>query len=94
MSIEAVNQFLTQVNQEPQLQAEVNCAIETENVRQLVTELGAKHGYEFTIEELSSQFPKYQSQLQIQPINDDGELSDDDLEAVAGGIGGFENIKW
>ena len=78
MSIEAVNQFLTKVNQEPQLQAEVNCAIETENVCQLVTELGAKHGYEFTIEEFSQQIE------QMQKVT--GELSEEELETVAGGI--------
>ena len=47
MSIEAVNQFLTKVNQDPQLQAKVERAIER-NARQAVTELGAKHGYQFT----------------------------------------------
>ena len=84
MSIEAVNQFLTKVSQDQQLQAEVDRVIETGNARQAVTQLGTKHGYQFTPEELASQFQNYQSELKTQAASN--ELSEEELEAVAGGF--------
>ena len=76
MSIEAVNQFLTKVGEDQQLQAELAQAMEAENDRQAATELGAKHGYDFTPEELGSEIANRQSA---------DELSEEELEAVAGG---------
>jgi predicted ribosomally synthesized peptide with nif11-like leader len=80
MSIEAVNQFLTKVSEDQQLQAELAQAMEAENNRQATAELGAKHGYDFTPEELEAEVKNRQS-----------ELSEEALEAVAGG-GAMEDM--
>ncbi len=83
MSIEAVNQFLTKVSEDQELQAELATAMDAENDRQATTELGAKHGYDFTPEELASEIDNRQSEFQSkQEVN---ELSEEELEAVAGG---------
>ena len=83
MSIEAVNQFLTKVGEDQQLQAELAQAMEAENDRQAATELGAKHGYDFTPEELGSEVENRQSEFQSRQSAN--ELSEQELEAVAGG---------
>ena len=79
MTIEAVNQFLTKVNEDKNLQAEVSQAVESENKTQAVASLAAKHGYEFTPEELGSQVE------QVMEAQKESELSEAELEAVAGG---------
>jgi predicted ribosomally synthesized peptide with nif11-like leader len=84
MSIQAVNQFLTKVGEDQQLQAELAQAMEAENDRQAATELGAKHGYEFTPEELGSEVENRQSEFQSRQSAN--ELSEEELEAVAGGF--------
>ena len=83
MSIEAVNQFLTKVEEDQQLQAELAQAMEAEDDRQAATELAAKHGYDFTPDELASEIEKRQSEFQNNQTSD--ELSEEELEAVAGG---------
>ncbi len=84
MTIEAVNQFLTKVSEDQELQAELATAMEAENDRTAATELGAKHGYDFTPEELGSEIANRQSEFQTkQEVN---ELSEEELEAVAGGL--------
>ncbi len=87
MSIEAVNQFLDRVSSDRQLQAEVTQAMEAENDRLAVTQLAAKHGFEFTPEELGSQVQNRQSEFQMN--QEEGELNEAELESVAGGIIGF-----
>ena len=83
MSIEAVNQFLTKVSEDQQLQAELAQAMEAENDRQAATELAAKYGYEFTADELASEIQNRQSEFQSNQEVDT--LSEEELEAVAGG---------
>ena len=83
MSMEAVNQFLTKVSQEQELQAELAQAMEAEDDRQAATELAAKHGYDFTPDELWSEIQNRQSEFQSKQKA--GELSEEELEAVAGG---------
>ena len=83
MSIEAVNQFLTKVTEDQELQAELAKAMEGENDRQAATQLGAKHGFQFTPEELASEIANRQSEFQTQQSAN--ELSEQELEAVAGG---------
>ena len=80
MSIEAVNQFLEKVAQDSKIQEELAQAMQAEDDRQAVVELGAKHGFEFTGEELMTEVEKRQ-----QAAIDSGELSEEELEAVAGG---------
>ena len=83
MSIEAVNQFLTKVSEDQELQAELATAMEAEDDRQASTELAAKHGYDFTPEELASEMENRQSEFQSK--HEANELSEEELEAVAGG---------
>ena len=80
MSIQAVNQFLEKVAQDNKIQEELAQAMQAENDRQAVVELGAKNGFEFTGEELMTEIEKRQ-----QAAADSGELSEEELEAVAGG---------
>ncbi len=84
MSIEAVNQFLTKVSEDQELQAELATAMEAENDRTAATELAAKHGYNFTSEELASEIENRQSEFQSK--HEVNELSEEELEAVAGGL--------
>jgi predicted ribosomally synthesized peptide with nif11-like leader len=95
MSIEAVNQFLQKVTEDASLQEELAKALDSENDRQAATDLGAKYGYMFTPEELGTEIQNRQSEFQRKQNN--GELSEKDLEAVAGGgaaiaIGSIGNI--
>ncbi|MDJ0650319.1 MAG: Nif11-like leader peptide family RiPP precursor [Xenococcaceae cyanobacterium MO_188.B19] len=83
MTIEAVNQFLTKVGEDQQLQAELAQVMEAENDCQAATELAAKYGYDFTPEELASEIEKRQNEFQNNDTSD--ELSEEELESVAGG---------
>ncbi len=83
MSIEAVNQFLTKVSEDQELQAELATAMEAENDRQATTELAVKHGYNFTPEELASEIENRQSKFQTK--QEANQLNEEELEAVAGG---------
>ncbi len=85
MSIEAVNQFLTEVSESKELQAEVTTVKETEmeaeNYWQAFTEIAAKHGYEFTPDELASQIE------QAFEASNAENLNEAELELIAGGLG-------
>jgi predicted ribosomally synthesized peptide with nif11-like leader len=84
MTIEAVNQFLTRVSQDEKLQQDLANILQAEgNDREAATELGAKYGYQFTPDELWQEISNRQSEFQQR--QQAGELSDDELEAVAGG---------
>lgn len=89
MSNEAVNQFLERVESDEQLQEELAEVIESadnagENAdRRGATELGQKYGYDFTSEELWAEIKRRQDEFQERQTT--GELSDEELEAVAGG---------
>ncbi|ARV58824.1 bacteriocin [Nostocales cyanobacterium HT-58-2] len=82
MSTQAVNQFLQKVSEDPQLQEELAKALDAENDRQAATELATKHGYQFTPDELWAEIQNRQSQVQ----QSEGELNEEELEAVAGGF--------
>lgn len=81
MSIDAVNQFLEKVAQDSKIQEELAQVMEAEDHRQAAVELGAKHGFEFTVEELITEVEKRQ-----QAAIESGQLSEEELEAVAGGL--------
>jgi predicted ribosomally synthesized peptide with nif11-like leader len=84
MSVEAVNQFLVRVSEDEKLQQDLANILEAEgNDREAVTELGATYGYQFTPEELWAEIQNRQSEFL--PSQQAGELSDEELEAVAGG---------
>jgi predicted ribosomally synthesized peptide with nif11-like leader len=83
MSIANVQSFLEQVTQNQSLQEELATAMEAENDRQAVTALGQSKGYDFTADELWQEIQKRQTE--IQSNKDAGELSESDLETIAGG---------
>jgi predicted ribosomally synthesized peptide with nif11-like leader len=91
MSTQSVTQFLARVETDEQLQEELAQILEsaantgTEGAdRQGATELGKKYGFDFSAEELWAEIKKRQA--------GSGVLSDDELEAVAGG-GGW-GVPW
>lgn len=83
MSTVAVQNFLDQVGKDEALQADLAKAVEAENDRVAVTELAKSKGYEFTPEELAAEVERRRQEV-IQR-QEGGELSDEELEAVAGG---------
>jgi predicted ribosomally synthesized peptide with nif11-like leader len=81
MTIRALADFLERANGDQALQAELSSAVEgkEESGCDELVRLAAGHGYHFTGEELHDALEKLRRQ------STEGELSDDDLEAVAGG---------
>ncbi len=70
MSKESLEQFMNQVAESEELQARIGEEIDGD----ALIALGAEHGFEFNTEELN--------ELSSEPT----ELTDDDLDSVAGGI--------
>jgi predicted ribosomally synthesized peptide with nif11-like leader len=90
MSTQSVTQFLARVETDEQLQEELAQVIESASSaggegadRQGATALGKKYGFDFSSEELWAEIQKRQGEFQQRQGS--GELSDDELEAVAGG---------
>jgi predicted ribosomally synthesized peptide with nif11-like leader len=83
MSSEAVNQFLQKIAEDETLQSSLAQALEAENDREAVTQIGQQHGYTFTSDELWAEVKKRQHEFETRQAA--GELSDEELEAVAGG---------
>lgn len=99
MSIESVNLFFQEVSQDSSLQQEIlQSAIDGERLVNKVVELGQEKSYSFTSAEVS----EWMESMAAQTASLSGELSEEELEAVAGagvagaalgafagGIGGF-----
>ncbi len=83
MTIAAVQEFLTKVSEDPTLQEQIAKAMESDNDRQAVTDLARSQGFEFTSEELGQEIQNRENAFRQQP--ESGELSEDELESVAGG---------
>ena len=83
MSTKKVEEFLNNVGEDEALQAELSEALEQENDREAVTALAKSKGYDFSSEELWAEIQKRQAELNQQEAS--GELSDEELEAMAGG---------
>jgi predicted ribosomally synthesized peptide with nif11-like leader len=83
MSNSQVQEFLSKVGEDPSLQTELSQALESENDREAVTALAKSKGYEFSSDELWAEVQTRQAEFITNQA--DGELSDADLEAVAGG---------
>jgi predicted ribosomally synthesized peptide with nif11-like leader len=81
MSVESVNQFYQQVIQEPALRQQFQAAPDRESLANLAVEVGQQKGYNFTAEEVK------QALTAQSVISEAGELSDQQLETVAGGSG-------
>jgi predicted ribosomally synthesized peptide with nif11-like leader len=94
MTIASVQAFLEQVTQDKSLQEKLATAMEAPNDRQAVTELARSQGFEFTPDELWQEIQNRQAEAQRK--QQDGELSEEELEAVAGGKDGFivTRSKW
>lgn len=86
MSIEAVDRFLTKTHEDQQLQTEVSQAMSAKNSSQAITELAAKHGYKFSQQEFDLRIKKLKDIQAKSTAN--GELNEEELEAVAGGVWG------
>jgi predicted ribosomally synthesized peptide with nif11-like leader len=83
MTTSHVQSFLEQVTNDQRLQEELATAMEAENDRQAVTDLARSKGYEFTPDELWQEIQNRQAALESHRNN--GELSEEELEGVAGG---------
>jgi predicted ribosomally synthesized peptide with nif11-like leader len=85
MSVESINQFFQKLSEDEKLQQELAKAVESaENEGVATAELGAKHGYQFTSDELWQEIQNRHNE--IQRSKEAGELNDEELEAVAGGF--------
>jgi predicted ribosomally synthesized peptide with nif11-like leader len=84
MSLTKVEEFLNNVGEDQALQAELAKALEAENDREAVTALAKSKGYDFSSEELWAAIQKRQAEFSQKEAM--GELSDEELEAVAGGV--------
>ncbi len=88
MSAEAVKEFFDRMAQDDALRDEVVAAVKQADDRNLVTsEIAAKHGFEFSSEELAKILDATQS-------GDQDELTPEELEAVAAGLLVFQQIKF
>ena len=83
MSATAVQEFLSKVAEESALQTDLAKALEAENDRQAVADLAKSKGYDFSPEELAAEVEKRQQEFAQR--REAGALSDEELEAVAGG---------
>jgi predicted ribosomally synthesized peptide with nif11-like leader len=84
MSNAKVEEFLNQIGEDPSLQSELAAALESDNDREAVTALAQSKGYEFSSDELWAEIQKRQAEFSTKEAA--GELSDAELEAVAGGV--------
>lgn len=83
MSDTKVEEFLKKVEEDQALQTELAKALEGENDREAVTALANSKGYDFSSDELWAGIQKRQAEFSQHEAA--GELSDEELEAVAGG---------
>ena len=84
MSIESVNQFFQEVGQDAAMQQQLQSATDKPSFVNKVMELGHQKGYGFSASEVETSLNSLAAQVQSQ-TGADGELSEDELEAVAGG---------
>ncbi len=83
MSADAVAEFLTKVTESEDLMKEVIQVLDAEDDRTAVASLAAQKGFDFTPDELWAEV--YRRQAEFSRRHDLGELTDEELEAIAGG---------
>ncbi|GAB4317530.1 MAG: hypothetical protein Kow0091_24960 [Geminocystis sp.] len=84
MSQEAVISFLDAVPQNEELQRKLATILESsENDREDAAQLANEYGYDITPDELWAEIQKRQQEVKAR--QNAGELTDEELEAVAGG---------
>jgi len=81
MSVLSVNQLYQEVMQEPALLEKFQSAPDQESLVNLAVEVGQQKGYSFTAEEVEQALVAQNAAS----ASETGELSDEQLEAVAGG---------
>ena len=86
MSAETVRVFLDKVAEDSALQAEVETMIQDKGEGQMVSTgdlvaAGSRHGFEFTAEELRDEIVRQRGETAGR------ELSEEEMEGVAGGMG-------
>ena len=91
MSKEAVAEFLIKLEEDPGLQEALRAVVSDRGKQpslygQEAVEFAGTHGYEFTLEELQDHF------LALTPDVPERELSDAELEGVAGGTWGIYSL--
>lgn len=87
MTVEAVSQFLKKAFEDDTILEEVAKAIEAGGDREEIVQLAAKHGYQFTPDELGSSIEEMTAagaKIRQQAV----ELGETELDAVAGGTVG------
>ena len=84
MSTESVEKFFQKVSEDQALQTGLVTALEADNDREAVTQLANSSGFSFTADELWAEVQKRQSEFETRQSS--GELSDEELETVAGGL--------
>lgn len=92
MSATAVQDFLTKAAEDQALQGEMAKALEAENDREAVTALAQANGYDFTSEQLWAAIQSRQAD--IAKRQEAGELTDEELEVVAGGMSPLIAVAW
>ena len=81
MSIDSVNQFYQEVMQEPALLQQFQAAPDQESLANMAVKVSQQKGYSFTVAEVE------QALAAQSAASETGELSDEQLETVAGGKG-------
>ena len=79
MSVESIDQFYQEVMQEPALLQQFQSAPDRESLVNIAVEMSQQKGYSFTVAEVE------QALAAQSAASETGELSDQQLEAVAGG---------
>lgn len=93
MSKQAAVEFFAKVNTDAALQQDFLKAIEGKedesmlmDAARCVAQVGTQHGYDFTLEEAKETYLEIIEKAAAMDVGESGELSDEALEAVAGGM--------
>lgn len=93
MSKQACAEFFAKINTDAALQQEFLKAIEGKEddsmlmeAARCVAEVGTKYGYDFTPQEAADQYLEIMEKVAAMDVENGGELSDEALELVAGGM--------
>lgn len=93
MSKQAAVEFFAKINTDTALQQDFLNAIEGKEDESMlmdaarsIVEVGTKYGYEFTAEEAAQTYLEIMEKAAAMDISEGGELSDEALELVAGGM--------
>ncbi len=80
---QAINELFIAANSDETLKKQLDAATSRENL----VEIAARHGYQLTVADLETLRRCTQQQAQLHSEEFDNELSEQELELVAGGVG-------